>query len=41
MDVPSEDLRGGFGALFELRVRLENEVADAVLGRDQRSDEKR
>ena len=33
MDAPAADLRGGFGALLELGVCLEDEVADAVLGR--------
>jgi hypothetical protein len=33
MDAPAADLRGGFGALLELGVRLEDELADAVLGR--------
>ena len=33
MDAPADDLRGGLGALLELGVRLENEFADAVLGR--------
>src|ERR1700686_4758138 len=33
MDATAVDLRGGFGALLELGVRLEDELADAVLGR--------
>src|SRR5712692_3634068 len=33
MDAPAADLRGGFGALLELGVRIEDELADAVLGR--------
>src|ERR1700680_148985 len=33
MDAPAAGLRGGFGALLELGVCLEDELADAVLGR--------
>jgi hypothetical protein len=33
MDAPAGDLRGGCGAALELGVCLEDELADAVLGR--------
>ena len=36
MDAPADDLRGSLGALLEFDIGIEDEVADAILGRGVR-----